>query len=439
MSEEIRKSFSGGPIKADAAADIDLINRHTIRTLSPDEVRCFSVVMCDNDIDRETERFTDKTLETLASLFVGKTVISDHRWESGNQIGRIYSCEVRTTQKRNKAGGVLKQLMGKFYILNNESNKAKIDALEGGILKEVSVNVSIKSRTCSLCGEKMHLNWTSYQLECKNHHILGETYPDGGLCYLNLDDPKDAYELSFVAVPAQPEAGVTKGRGNHSGLSLEEWARRKQIVEESNGVTIPDAAWEAVILGKATSAEVITALRKQKEADAAKPKHYPDIIPSDNDCYDDIRYALIPSDVIPKDVMVDVWKALGFCRKELCSPPISVKWFSPIAFVRRLGLDASTIKTFKGQKELMGIASRQNPTQILLKYPLENGDFRADRMKTVFHECWHTMQFRDDWNPAEEASAYAYMEDAYKRYCALSASEKEDLYMGELLMKDYSK
>ena len=62
MSEEIRKSFSGGPIKANAAADIDLINRHAIRTLSPDEVRCFSVVMCDNDIDRETERFTDKTL-----------------------------------------------------------------------------------------------------------------------------------------------------------------------------------------------------------------------------------------------------------------------------------------------------------------------------------------------------------------------------------------
>lgn len=415
MSEEIRKSLSGGPIKANAAADIDLINRHAIRTLSPDEVRCFSVVMCDNDIDRETERFTDKTLETLASLFVGKTVISDHRWESGNQIGRIYSCEVRTTQKRNKAGGVLKQLMGKFYILNNESNKAKIDALEGGILKEVSVGVSIKSRTCSLCGEKMHINWTSYQLECKNHHILGETYPDGGLCYLNLDDPKDAYELSFVAVPAQPGAGVTKGRTAGQKISQEELQRRKEIFMENE--------------------KVLSSFQNA----GSKPKHYPDIIPLDHGCYDDVKYALIPESVIPQDVMIDVWKALGFCRKEQHCPPISVRWFSPVSYVRRLGLDPSSLKTFSHEKTLRGLASRQNPTQILLRYPLEDPDYRADRTKTVFHECFHTLQFRDDSNPASEDSAYAYMEDAYKRYLALSDTQREELYYGELLMKDYSK
>ena len=56
----------------------------------------------------------------------------------------------------------------------------------------------------------MHINWSSWKMECEKHHILGETYPDEGFCFLNLDDPSDAYELSFVAVPAQRNAGVTK-------------------------------------------------------------------------------------------------------------------------------------------------------------------------------------------------------------------------------------
>ena len=41
MSDEIRKSFSGAPIKADAKADIDLINRYTLKDLKPEKVFAF--------------------------------------------------------------------------------------------------------------------------------------------------------------------------------------------------------------------------------------------------------------------------------------------------------------------------------------------------------------------------------------------------------------
>ena len=207
---KVLKSLSLKMKKADAAADIDLINQFSVKKLSPEEVYCFSVAMCDNDIDRNTERFTNKTLDALAPMFVGKTVISDHSWRSGNQIGRIYDTFVQRAAEQTQAGDPLRQPIGKVYMLNNEDNKAVIEAIEAGILKEVSVGVSIKSRTCSLCGETMRLNWTSCQRECEKHHVLGETYPDGGFCYMNLDDPRDAYELSFVAVPAQRNAGVTK-------------------------------------------------------------------------------------------------------------------------------------------------------------------------------------------------------------------------------------
>lgn len=211
---KVMKSLTLKIKSADASTDIALINQFSKRELTPEEVYCFSVVMCDNDIDRELERFTNKTLDALAPMFVGKTVISDHSWRSGNQIGRIYAAEVHRTTEQNQAGEPLRQLVGKVYMLNSEDNKATIDAIEAGILKEVSVGVSIKTRTCSLCGESMGFSWASWQMECKNHHILGETYPGDGLCFMNLDDPRDAYELSFVAVPAQRNAGVRKAVGD---------------------------------------------------------------------------------------------------------------------------------------------------------------------------------------------------------------------------------
>ena len=51
---------------------------------------------------------------------------------------------------------------------------------------------------------------TTRETYCK--HWNGETY-DGNVCYFALKGALDAYELSFVAVPAQPKAGVTKSYG----------------------------------------------------------------------------------------------------------------------------------------------------------------------------------------------------------------------------------
>ena len=55
--------------------------------------------------------------------------------------------------------------------------------------------------TCSICGTQKRA------LSCE--HRPGTRYGER-LCHLILEDPVDAYEWSFVAVPAQREAGVTK-------------------------------------------------------------------------------------------------------------------------------------------------------------------------------------------------------------------------------------
>lgn len=102
--ERIEK-FKGFRVKkADSAADIALINQFAVKELSPDDVYCFSLVLCDNDVDRDTERFTDQTLERLAKLFVGKTGISDHEWRASGQIARIYRTEVVATGEKTKLG-----------------------------------------------------------------------------------------------------------------------------------------------------------------------------------------------------------------------------------------------------------------------------------------------------------------------------------------------
>ena len=52
--------------------DLEQINRLTRREFSQEELYCFRVVLCDNDVDRQMERFDEETLEQLARMFVGK-------------------------------------------------------------------------------------------------------------------------------------------------------------------------------------------------------------------------------------------------------------------------------------------------------------------------------------------------------------------------------
>ena len=54
---------------------LEKINKFTRRAFTADELYVFSVILCDNEVDRDSERFSDNALETLRNLFVGKTGI----------------------------------------------------------------------------------------------------------------------------------------------------------------------------------------------------------------------------------------------------------------------------------------------------------------------------------------------------------------------------
>ena len=71
--------------------ELELINKHTRTPLTENDVYAFSVILCDNDIDRDFERFSDNALDELAKLFDGVTGIADHNPKSSNQTARISS------------------------------------------------------------------------------------------------------------------------------------------------------------------------------------------------------------------------------------------------------------------------------------------------------------------------------------------------------------
>ncbi len=200
--------------------DLALIHDQSRRKLTAEEVYTFSVRLCDNEIDREGERFPAETLAELAELFVGKCGVFDHRWSAREQVARIYRTElVREEQVRTGAGDGYCYLKGWAYMLRTEGNRDLIAEIEGGIKREISVGCSVERAVCSVCGEDIH-----DRERCV--HVKGRRYGEK-LCWAELMHATDAYEWSFVAVPAQKRAGVMKGLG--AGGTLRELVRDQPI------------------------------------------------------------------------------------------------------------------------------------------------------------------------------------------------------------------
>ena len=215
---KIIKETVGGEREGLSREDLELIGVLARRPLTAQEVYTFSVRLCDNEIDRDFERFATRTLEELAPMFVGKSGIFDHQWSARGQAARIYKTEViREPDRLTKTGEGYCWLKGYAYMVRTDSSRDLIAEIEGGIKKEVSVGCSVERAICSVCG--------CDRTEADCGHEKGREY-GGQLCYATLEGAGDAYEFSFVAVPAQPMAGVVKSTrwGRQAAQRLEEEA-----------------------------------------------------------------------------------------------------------------------------------------------------------------------------------------------------------------------
>ena len=118
------------------AEQLEKINRQAKSPLKAEEVYVFSVRLCDDQPDRDHERFSTEALKALAPMFVGKTGIVDHAWSSEKQVARIFEAGV-------EYGDGCAFLKAWAYILRGEKTQEIIREIEAGIKKEVSVGCAM--------------------------------------------------------------------------------------------------------------------------------------------------------------------------------------------------------------------------------------------------------------------------------------------------------
>ncbi len=137
--------------------------------------------------------------------------------KSKDQSARIYAAEVVTDETRKTTDGEnYTFIKAKAYMVRTEKNKDLIAEIDAGIKKETSVGCCVKDISCSVCGKNIKTEGCEHQ--------KGRVYGGKLCCYL-LSEPTDAYEWSFVAVPAQKNAGVIKSFvPGQKDEKLAEWA-----------------------------------------------------------------------------------------------------------------------------------------------------------------------------------------------------------------------
>ena len=189
--------------------ELALVNAQALRPLTADEVFTFRLAACDTAVDRDYERFTPEAMEQMARLYPGRPVLLGHQWTPGAQLGRVYAAGV-------EQAGEGRRLVLRCYMPRTQGTAETVAAIESGIIRECSVGLRVGRAACSICGA------VRQRAGCS--HEPGREY-GGRLCCLDLDDIRDVYEVSLVAVPAQPAAGVIKGKRRSEDAREDEGAQ----------------------------------------------------------------------------------------------------------------------------------------------------------------------------------------------------------------------
>ena len=229
----ISKVASVSPLEV-TDEDLKKINKYTLSPVKAEDVFIFKATIADNEQDdRNYMPFNLKALQDLKKLYPGRTMLKDHSRRADNQIARVYDTElVQNANKQTELGELYTELVAKIYMIKTDSNKDLIAEIIGGIKKEVSTSTVPEKMVCSICGVDNMKDW------CR--HFPGRDYDVADAtgkstkkrCKMLLHGAKDAYELSFVAVPAQPRASTHKSIG--FAKPVEENPETKPEIETKN-------------------------------------------------------------------------------------------------------------------------------------------------------------------------------------------------------------
>jgi regulator of replication initiation timing len=173
--------------------ELSLINELSNVDLSKEDVFVFTLRSAGQDIDRSFDQFTSKALKDMADMSKDKPFLKDHSWDTESVIGKIFDAKVGE-----------KQLIQKVYVPITEKNKDMINGIMTGIYNKVSVGFAMEPMqyACSSCNKSL------YSRDCS--HYPGEKDAGGNLVVGVIKGVSDYFEISNVAVPAQPAAGIRR-------------------------------------------------------------------------------------------------------------------------------------------------------------------------------------------------------------------------------------
>lgn len=143
--------------------DLSRINAYALEPLTAEGVYVRRMHLCNTQVDRSFERFTERNLRQIAKSIVGKSVMLGHEYH-GTPQGRFFDASVE------KAEGVA-HATPEFWLVRAAPSAAEaIAQIDGGVWKDVSVGFNYEAMQCDLClGDYLDYN------ACR--HIAGETYP----------------------------------------------------------------------------------------------------------------------------------------------------------------------------------------------------------------------------------------------------------------------
>lgn len=105
----------------------------------------FDIILCDNDINKDNEKFSIKALFQMEKLFIGKTGFCGFDYQGKNILGRIFNCKVECDFDRSTTDGepycYLKATA--FIKIDTPAKDDIASAIRKGYYKEVNVGCSV--------------------------------------------------------------------------------------------------------------------------------------------------------------------------------------------------------------------------------------------------------------------------------------------------------
>lgn len=181
-------------------ANLALVNRFTVTgAATAEDVYLCSALVCNDQVDFYSTRFTERALEQIAALLPGANLMRNHN-EYGSEdlpIGRIYAAE------RVDVAGVRWVRCWFYWERGTTEGDAMAKRISLGIWREVSLSWWMRSFTNSIDGKPFD----------ESPYYPGQELPGGIVVVGIMDDVTEINETSIVARGGQKGTKLGEVRG----------------------------------------------------------------------------------------------------------------------------------------------------------------------------------------------------------------------------------